>query len=368
MKTSLKIILAATLAGACAAATFTFADRIVPAGPKRVHADRVRTVKAARVEQAGYVREIRFSGVVRAVNRGKLSFTHGERLISRPVEVGDHVDKGQVLARLDDKKISNSVAVAEAALREIDARMDQIQKDHQRYEGLVNASASAAVELERVIEKKRVIIASKEAAQANLREAERMLKESVLRAPFAATVTEVLIEPGEFATPGAPVVVLSGDGDVEIKVEVPESSVLKLSVGNPVTIDLPLAGRKGLEGRIAYLGKTALGPGSLFPVLVSLDNDSEASPGMTAEVVFQTEESQALCVPLAAVINPGGQIPELFAVHDGKVRKVPVKVGEVVGRRVTVEGDLRSGQLVVSGGHLSLLDGDSVEVREDEHL
>ncbi len=368
MKTSLKILSFAALVGALAAGTFTFANRIVPAEPRRARDDPIRIVKAARVKPANYVREIRFSGVTRAVNRAKLSFTQGERLISRPVEVGDHVAKGQVLARLDDRKISNSVAVAEAALREIDARMDQIRKDHERYQGLVNASASAAVELERIVEKERVLVASKAGAQARLKEAERTLKESVLRAPFAAVVTEVRIEPGEFATPGDPVVVLSGDGDVEIEVEVPESSILKLSVGSPVTIDLPLADRKGLEGKIEYLGKTALGPGSLFPVLVSLDNDSEASPGMTAEVVFQTEEITALCVPLAAVINPGGQIPELFTVQGGKVRKVPVKVGEVVGRRVTVQGDLKSDQLVVSGGHLSLLDGDSVEVREDEHL
>jgi multidrug efflux pump subunit AcrA (membrane-fusion protein) len=163
-------------------------------------------------------------------------------------------------------------------------------------------------------------------------------------------------------------VVLSGDGDVEIEVEVPESSILRFSLGNPVKIDLPLAGKQDLKGKIEYLGKTALGPGRLFPVLVSLDNDAEAAPGMTAEVVFQTEEISSLCVPLAAVINPGGQRPELFTIREGKVRKVTVEVGEVVGQRVTVKGDLKSNQLVVSGGQLSLLDGDSVEVREDEHL
>ncbi len=366
MKTSLKILLLATLVGAFAAGTF--ANRMAPSQPSLRNDTRIRTVKVARVKPANYVREIRFSGVTRAVNRAKLSFTLGERLISRPVEVGDHVEKGQVLAHLDDRKISNSVAVAEAALREIEARLVQIRRDHSRYETLVNASASAAVELERIIEKERVLVASKEAAEARLQEAKRMLKESVLSAPFSATVTEVLIQPGEFATPGGPVVVLSGDGDVEIEVEVPESSILRLSVGKPVTIDLPLAGKKGLKGKIEYLGKTALGPGRLFPVLVSLDNDSEAAPGMTAEVVFRTEEISSLCVPLAAVINPGGQSPELFTVRDGKVRKIVVEVGEIVGERVTVKGDLKSDQLVVSGGHLSLLDGDSVEVREDEHL
>ncbi|MDQ7784030.1 MAG: efflux RND transporter periplasmic adaptor subunit [Desulfomonilaceae bacterium] len=366
MKTSLKILILAILVGAFAAGTF--ASRIAPPQPNPKFHGRMRIVKAAEVQPANHVRQIRFPGVARAVRRAKLSFTLGERLISRPVDVGDHVEEGRIIAVLDDRRIANSVEEVEAALRELDARIDQILTDHTRFESLVETDAVSGVELERIVEKKRVLVASREAAEARLREAKRMLKESILKAPFSATVTEVLIQPGEFATPGAPVVVLSGDGDVEIEVEVPESSILKLSVGNPVTVDLPLAGKTGLKGKIEYLGKTALGPGRLFPVLVKLDNVSDAAPGMTAEVVFQTEEISALSVPLSAVIDPGGQSPALFTVREGKVRKVPVEVGEVVGERVTVKGDLEPNQLVVSGGHLSLLDGDSVEVREDERL
>lgn len=366
MATFMRILVLVALVGAFAA--ITFAHRTAPPLPEPKADPRTRSVKVTKVQPADFVREIRFSGVTRAVDRAKLSFTVGERLISRPVEVGNHVEKDQVLARLDDRKITHSVAVAEAALREIEARMEQVATDRARFESLVKASASAAVELERVVEKERVLIASKAAAEARLQEAKRMLKETVLRAPFSATVTEVLIEPGEFATPGGPVVVLSGDGDVEIEVEVPESLILNLSKGEPVKVDLPLAGRKGLTGRIEYLGRTALGPGRLFPVLVSIDDDSQAAPGMTAEVLFQSQVISSLCVPLAAVINPGGESPELFVVRDGRVHKVMVEVGEIVGNRVTVEGQLKPEESVVSGGHLSLLDGDRVEVVEDERL
>jgi RND family efflux transporter MFP subunit len=366
MKASLKILLLLAFVGAFAA--ITFANRIAPSRSQQKKDIKTRRVKVAKVVPANYVREIRFSGMTRATDRAKLSFTIGERLISRPVEVGDHVEKGQVLARLDEKKISNSLAVAEAALREVEARIHQIETDHARFESLVKASASAKVELERVVEKEGVLIASKAAAEARLKEARRLLKETVLKAPFPATVTEVLLEPGEFATPGGPIVVLSGDGDVEIEVEVPESLILNLAVGEPVTVDLPLAGRERLKGKIDYVGKTALGPGRLFPVLVALENDSEAAPGMTAEVVFKTQKISSLCVPLSAIINPGGQSPQLFVIRDGKVRKLTVEIGDVVGDRVTIEGDLEPEDLVVSGGHLSLLDGDAVEVLEDERL
>jgi len=306
------------------------------------------------------------SGETRAVNRGKLSFTFGERVVSRPVEVGDHVKAGDVLARLDDRKIANSLAEAEASLRETEARINQIHRDHKRFESLVAANASAAVELEKIAETRAVLLAAKAAGEARLAEARRLLKETVLVAPFPATVTEAFIEPGEFAAPGSPVVVLSGDGPVEIEVEVPESVISRLAVGLPVKVDLPLSGRKGLDGAIAYLGRTALGKGRLFPVQITLLSKADVVPGMTVEVIFRAKSHSVLSVPIASIINPGGQIPQLFKVENGTVRKIPVEIGDILEDRVAVKGNVRSGDLVVSGGHLALLDGEAVLAVEDE--
>jgi RND family efflux transporter MFP subunit len=321
-----------------------------------------RLVQVAAVEHVQHSRAIRFAGVARAVNRARLSFTIGERIVERPVEVGDHVDAGQVLARLDSRRLHNSVATAEAQLRETEARIEQILRDQKRYKGLVAANASAAVELERINETWKVLLASEEAAKARLKEARRLVKETVLSAPFPGTVTEVRLEPGEFANPGTPVVVLSGDGEVEIELEVPESLVLDLRVGTEVSVDLPLADRTGLEGNIRYIGRTAMGPGRLFPVLINLTPESRVAPGMTAEVVFETPVRSSLCVPIASVVNPGGARPEVYRVRDGKVERVPIEVGEIVKDKIIVTGPLEAGDTVVTGGHLALLAGEEVEV------
>jgi RND family efflux transporter MFP subunit len=324
---------------------------------------RVHRVRAARVEFTRDAQQVRFPGIVAAVKRAKLSFTIGGRMESRPVEIGDHVEKGGVLARLDHRGISNGIASASAALLQINAHIEQVERDRRRFESLVKANASAAVKLERVMEKEKVLSATKAAAEVKLREAERLLEESTLRAPFAGTVTEVFLEPGEYATPGLPVVLLSGDRDLEIRVEVPESIISKLSVGDEVAIDLPVAGAKGLKGKIRYLGRAAGGRGRLFPVLTALEPTSRAVPGMTAEVEFRTDRGPALTVPLSAVINPAGQCPELFLVKAGKAEKVRVEVGRITGDRVTITGPLGRDDRVVCGGHLSLMDGDPVEVR-----
>lgn len=321
-----------------------------------------RLVKAANVRPADNARHIRFSGITRAVDRARLAFTIGERLLTRPVEVGSHVEAGDLLATLDNRKISNELSALELSLRELDARISQVKRDRKRYEMLVGSHASAKVQLEKILEQEKVLLASRAAGEVRLREAKRVLKEAILKAPFAGTVTEVLLEPGEIAQPGAPIVVLSGDGQVEVEIEVPESLISRLSEGMKATVDLPLARRKGLGGEVKYLGRTALGLGRLFPVVVAVDPTEEVAAGMTAEVVFSIERRSQLSVPIAAVVNPGGQIPALFRIRDGKAEKIRIEVSEIVGDQVTVRGPLNVDDVVVVGGHMALLDGDPVEV------
>ncbi|MEJ2717341.1 MAG: efflux RND transporter periplasmic adaptor subunit [Deltaproteobacteria bacterium] len=360
MKAGLRIVVMIGLFGAVVALVLlnNGGSSVPSPSPK----PRKRLVQAASVERVQHSRQIRFAGMARAVNHARLSFTIGERIVERPVEVGDHVEAGQVLARLDSRRLRNSVATVEAQLREIQARIEQVLRDQKRYRGLVAVNASAAVELEKINETRNVLLASQEAAKARLKEARRLVEEAVLCAPFPGTVTEVRLEPGEFANPGTPVVVLSGDGEVEIEVEVPESIVLDLRVGAAVLVDLPLANRKDLDGRIRYIGRTAMGSGRLFPVVINLPPESRVAPGMTSEVVFQTPVRSSLCVPIGAVVNPGGARPEVYRIRDGKVERVPIEVGEIVRDKILVTGPLEAGETVVVGGHLALLAGEEVEV------
>jgi RND family efflux transporter MFP subunit len=326
-----------------------------------------KRVVLSPARETEHARELRFAGIVQAVKRARLSVTVRERVTRRPVDVGDQVKEGDVLFRLDDRRLRNKLDAEQAILKEIQARIEQIERDRERFEGLVEANASARIKLEKVMETEKVLQASRLAAQAKVREAERLLEETTLKAPFDATVAEVALEPGELAGPGRPVIVLSGTDGTEIRVEVPESVISELRVGTPVTIDLPLAGRKGIGGTIRCMGRSALGPGRLFPVFISPAHEAHFVPGMAAEVVFTMPERKALCVPLSSVVDPGGNAPSVFSVQDGKACLVGIEVRHVVGDRVVVEGPLHEGSLVVSGGHLTLLDGDRIEGTIHEH-
>lgn len=345
--------------------------------------DLVNRVLVGTVDTAEERRELRFSGVTRAEKHARVGFTVGGRLVSRAVEVGDAVAEGEVMARVDDREIRHALAAAEGALAEVRARRRQLERDVERVGTLVEAKAATGEELEQTRAGLDGARAAEQAAEARLAEAERMLREAELDAPFAGTVTDVLLEPGEQVVPGRPVVILSGDGDLELEVEVPEAVVLRLSADREVDVHVPFLGRK-VRGTIDSLGRSAVGPGRLFPVVARIPADAGLVAGATAELVLSLETDQALSVPVAAVINPGGRQPALFRVdaldedEDGgdgraRVQRLDVEVGDLLGDlrndRVTVrpaaDGALEAGDRVVVGGQRGLLDGETVIVRDE---
>ncbi len=335
-------------------------------------AEVLKRVKVAVVEAARTSRELRFSGTTRAARRARLAFSLGGRIVARPVEIGDRVARGQLLARLDDKEVANAVASARAALAEIEARRSQGERDLERAERLAAAKAATREELERAAAAAAALRAAEDAARARLAEAERQLGETRLTAPFAGTVTDVLFEPGELARPGVPVVSLAGDGEIEVEVEVPESVVPRVAAGDAVELRLPVLGGEAVPGRIESVGRTAAGPGRLFPVVATADADRLVA-GATAELVLKLTNDDALTLPVEAVVDPGGRRPAVFRVVDAgagarRVEKVPVEVGALAGDaggavRITVRGELEAGDLVVVGGQRGLLDGERVEVQ-----
>lgn len=352
-------------AAAVAAAIYLAADSEPLASDVRPGLKRVR---AASVEAASEHRELRFSGVTRAALRARLSFSVGGRLTARPAEVGDRVKKGEVLARLDDREPGNAVAAARGALAEVRARRSQAERDVERARRLVEARAATAEELERTLSALDAVRAAEEAARARLDESERQLGETRLAAPWDGTVTEVELEPGEYAGPGRPVVVLSGDGDLELEVEVPESVVPEIEKGDEVDVLVPLLGET-VRARIDSVGRTAAGPGRLFPVVARFPEASGVVVGATAELALALHSDHALAVPVEAVVNPGGGRPALFRLTaaDGltRVEKVYVDIGSLLGDRVTVRApSLGAGDRVVVGGQIGLLDGEAVEVEE----
>ncbi len=306
-------------------------------------------------------RSARFAGVTQAKNRAVLSFAVPARVLDRQIESGSKVVKGQVLARLDDREFKNAVSLARAAFSELKTQLAQARRDRSRMERLAASDVVPVAELERATTRQTALESSLEAAAARLKESRRLLDEVVLRAPFSGTVTKVFIQPGEWAVAGQPAIELTGDGEIELLVQVPETMLDRVSPGQAVQVQLPFADNRLVPGRISSIARAALTAGRLFPLKVELADEPGVVAGLTAQVIIDLSTQGVLTVPLAAVVNPGASEPYLFLYTGGKVIRRIVAIGGIIGDRIVVSGDLHEGDRVVISGQSQITDGQRVE-------
>jgi multidrug efflux system membrane fusion protein len=318
-----------------------------------------RSVRVAAVGEAPAARQVRLDGITRAADRARLGFPQGGRLVARPVRVGDVVERGQVLARLDAGPWANQVSVARARVAELEARSTQLDRDVARTERLDARGSVTSTETERLTVERDAVQAGLRAARSAADEAVRQAEDAVLRAPFAGVVASVNAQPGEMLAPGAPVVELAGSG-LEVAVELPERLWAAIDGETVVRVELPALG-EALPGELVDLGGVGGGAGGLFPVVVALPDGARRVPGLTARVIFEVPLPEGRVAPIRAVVDPTGGDPAVFVVVDGRARRFPVQVGGLIDDQVVL-GGVPAGAPLIVAGHAQLLDGDLVRV------
>lgn len=349
----LPLLLAFLAASAALWAWSPTPERRLPPKPSGL----VRTAPVANALQGNI---LRVSGVTRARHQATLSFSVPARIASRPVDTGQRVHRGQLLASLDPSQFRHASSAAEAAVAEVRVRIAQARRDLARAEQLHVAGALPQDQLEQMRALVQGLEAALAAANAQRSDARRLVSETTLTAPFDGTITAVGAEPGEMAAPGHPIVLLSGDGPLQLQVEVPESAALRLREGMTVRVELPFADGHAVKGHVDQVARAAAGPGRLFPILVDLEPDEKVVAGMTADTLFDLGGEDAVCVPVRAVLNPGASRPFVFRVEQGLARRVDVTLGDLFGDCVSVRGSIAKGDRVVVEGHTSLIDGDAI--------
>jgi|TARA_R100000049_G_C1954412_1_gene106020 RND family efflux transporter MFP subunit len=327
-------------------------------------ADQPVSVRVAEVT-GGQVVEIplRFSGIVRAAQRATLTFQVSGTLKERPVELGQTVKAGDVLASVYNPALEPARDSAAARLDELKTQYDQAQREWERSSRLHQRGVVSEQSLEQIAARRDSLRASMATARASLAEATRLLEESVLKAPFAGQVEALLVERDEFVAAGQPVVRLSSPLGREVEVRVPAHLLGHVRLGQELPVWLVQdRNREPATGTVVEIAQGSSIRGELHPVLVSLPPNS-LSAGEPVEVGITPVQESAVTVPLLAVMRDSTGT-SVFRVENSVAYKVPVEVDRVIGERVMIHaGALNPGDQVVYAGMTRLVDGDTVEVR-----
>lgn len=329
--------------------------------PEQAHRIVPTVTVAAVQERPPTTQTARFSGVLQAHREAALAFSLPGRVTTRHVELGDRVRAHTLLATIEQKDLRSAKAAAIAAVQRADANLEHGQRTQSRIERLTSLDAATTVNLEDAEHQAKVAAAARSEARSALARAKKALGDATLEAPFDGLITRVDIEVGEHAAPGQPIFELVDDSSLELEIEIPETWLGQVQLGESVDIELPMVDMR-VTGKVRSVGQATRIRG-LFPVVVDISS-TELRPGMTAALILHAPAPKGWSVPVEAVVDRSGKTPRVYVVEDTKVHEIEVKVSALLGSFAVVDGSLSPESAVVTRGHIGLVDGDIVEVQQ----
>ncbi|MEW6749644.1 MAG: efflux RND transporter periplasmic adaptor subunit [Candidatus Latescibacterota bacterium] len=323
-------------------------------------------VQTALVRAAQVPVTITTVGTTEPYARAVLSTRLMGRITHVDAEAGDHVRPGRALVRIASEDLVARRQQAEAGLGEAEAVLANAARNLERLRALRHDQAAPQQALDEAETSHARAVAAAAAARQAVREAEVALGYSQVQAPWNGVVVEKLAQVGDLSSPGAPLLVLEQQDSIKVTVEVNESHVAYVAVGQEVDVQIEaLSSEPVRRGRVESLVPAADPSTRTFQARLVVPNaDGRVASGMFARVGFPRGQRPALLVPRRAIVEQG-QLQGVYTVVDGRARLRWVRLGPTFGEEVEVLSGLGEGVQVVVGGLAGVRDGRVLEVKGD---
>jgi membrane fusion protein, multidrug efflux system len=317
---------------------------------KEVGAESVLSVRVESVRPTDFAETFQLTGVVKAAEDVTVSPEEGGIVRSWNFEKGRYVERGAIIALLDDDVVK---AGYEATLAQYNTAELMYQKQQQVYtEQAISESQLKTSEYSRDAAK----------AQADLMKAR--LERTRVRSPICGILDEHFVDEGEMAPPGVPLARIVNISGVKVLTNVPERYAGQLQKGAPVEFTVIAYPGQNFRGRVSFIGSAISPDNRTFPVEALLENPGrKLKPEMIARVtILQASRKQALLVPEELVQQVDRDRQIVYVEEAGKARERRVRIGGRSGNRVEVVSGLKAGDRIITSGHQSVVDGQSVVV------
>ncbi|MDE2137087.1 MAG: efflux RND transporter periplasmic adaptor subunit [Gammaproteobacteria bacterium] len=284
------------------------------------------------------------------------------RIVAVYVEPGDHVQKGQLLARIDDSVLVPQVNRLAAALEQAQAQAALSAAEYKRALGVQAAGALSAEDIEKRRATAVTDAANVKVAAAQLAEAQARLNRTRIVAPIAGTVLTRHAEVGQIASTGGDALfrVASG-GEVEMRGQLAEQDLAQVKQGDAASVRLTGL-PQSFEGRVRLLGAIIDPTTRLGEIRIALKPDAALRPGAFARGSVAVGSAKRPVVPQTAVlVDPQGSYVYVVDANDHAVLR-RVVVSDTSDDGVVIASGLTGTERVVTTAGGFLHDGESVKV------
>ena len=334
-------------------------------GPAEVvRAPEPRPVRTVTVTKREAGETVVLTGRIASQDVAALGFRIAGRVMERPVNVGDRLTAGQVIARLEPQNETNTVRAAQADLVAARAALTQARNHFERQETLLAQGWTTRVLFDQAQKERDTAQARVDAAEAQLKTADDLLGFTVLKADAPGIVTAVGAEAGEVVQAGQAIVRLARQGGRDAVFEVP-AQVLRAAPPDPtIVVSLTDDQTVTASGRVREVAPEADPVTRTFEVKVGLDDPPEAMRlGATVTGRLRMDAQPVIEIPASALTRADRQ-PAVWIV-DPKSNTVALRTVDVVRfdpAKVVVAGGLDVGEIVVTAGVQALHPGQTVRL------
>ena len=396
--------------------------------------DRGVPVRLEEVTRKDLVETVTASGNIRAGRVVDISSDVSAKVVALLVDEGDDVEAGQLLLRLDPTQFAATVSRATAALnqalaqeRQQVASLERARRDHERVRSLFETDSvlvarqqldNAETEVELAMRQLESLQFGVDQADASLAEASERLSKTIFTAPIAGKVTRLNVEAGETVivgtmnNPGSLVLTISELSRVEAVLEVDETDIPYIEVGDSTLLELDAFPDQLFKGVVTEIGNSAIRPPAStagsgqtaaidFEVVITMDDPpGGVRPDLSATADIVTARSKnALSIPIIALtvrasdegerdddtaadedenqeareLGPVGRrqntdVEGVFIVVDGEVTFTPVEIGITGQEHFEILSGVSEGDTIVAGPYQQirqLSNGDAVKAQDD---
>ncbi|MEP7305548.1 MAG: efflux RND transporter periplasmic adaptor subunit [Acidobacteriota bacterium] len=358
-------------------------------------------VDTSPLQHISVERRVDLSGTLVSPDQARVSSEVAGIIMAVPVQLGSEVRVGDVLVKIEPRELTLALERAESALRQVEAQLgidrtqdkqpppdeqiasvrqavanrDDARAAYQRAQQLSGRGLLAQVDRDTAETRLKVAEANYQASIDNVRSlkaslqdrrasyelAQKKVEDAVVRAPVAGSVSERLVQPGEFIRENTPVATIVQMNPLKLRTAIQEKNAGIISVGQSVDFVVEAFLTRTFHGKVAFVSPAVDQATRTFPVEVLVDNpDRVLKPGFFAKgTVLTRRDEKVVAAPDDAVSTMAG-VSTVYVIEDGKARQQVVTLGTHQDKVIEIVEGLKGDEVLATSNVNQLATGTRV--------
>jgi len=307
------------------------------------------------------------SGKIQASNSANLSTRMMGFVNKIYVNVGDKVNKGQLLISINNNDLQAKSAQVNANITQATVAYNNAEKDYNRFKNLFTENSASQKELDDITAQYEMAKAGLEAANQMKNEINAQFAYANIRAPFKGVITNKYIKVGDMANPGIPLIAVESPKTFEVNAIVPESDI-SLIKSNSIVNVIVRSIHRTISGIVTEISTSSKNTGGQYLVKIALDEtDANILSGMFATVQFPVEKtastSSMTMVPTSAIIT-NGSLKGIYTVSEQQTAILRwLRLGKTYGDNIEVLSGLNADEEYIVFAEGKLFNGAKITIQ-----